>query len=167
MVPCVAAVGCRVPLPTWALVLMLLPASSLLVVVLFLPFVTGDWQMVSVTLTAMVAGFVLYPLFQAAKEHGWCEFTSLEFDFSHDTAHDTAGGRGCYTIHASGHLTYNDQDNYVDVQYDGLRRSTSSDVMAVHPADEAAVAEAAAAGGALIDAPSRPPLAPHPSGVQQ
>jgi hypothetical protein len=135
---------------------MLLPASSLLVVVLFLPFATGDWQMIAVTMTAMVAGFVLYPLLQAAKEHGWCEFTSLEFDFSHDTA----GGRGCYTIHASGHLQYNDQDNYVDVQYNGVRRSTSSDVMVVHPAEEAAVAEAADAGAALIDAPSRPQLAP-------
>lgn len=34
----------RVPLPTWACVLMLLPASLLLLVILLLPVVQGNWQ---------------------------------------------------------------------------------------------------------------------------
>lgn len=34
----------RIPLPTWACVLMLLPASVLLLVILVLPIIQGDWQ---------------------------------------------------------------------------------------------------------------------------
>ena len=34
----------RVPLPTWGCILMLLPASLLLLVILALPIIHGDWQ---------------------------------------------------------------------------------------------------------------------------
>lgn len=34
----------RIPLPTWGCVLMLLPASVLLLVILALPIIQGDWQ---------------------------------------------------------------------------------------------------------------------------
>ena len=34
----------QVPLPTWGCILMLLPASLLLLVILALPIIHGDWQ---------------------------------------------------------------------------------------------------------------------------
>ena len=34
----------RIPLPTWACALMLLPASLLLAVILIIPVIKGDWQ---------------------------------------------------------------------------------------------------------------------------
>ena len=34
----------RIPLPTWGCVIMLLPASVLLLVILALPIIQGDWQ---------------------------------------------------------------------------------------------------------------------------
>ena len=55
---------CRVPLPVWGLVLMLLPASVLLLVVLAVPFVTGDLPTVAWTLGAVLLGFVMYPALQ-------------------------------------------------------------------------------------------------------
>ena len=36
----------RVPLPNWACVLMLLPATLLLLVILVLPIITGSWQVI-------------------------------------------------------------------------------------------------------------------------
>jgi hypothetical protein len=114
----------RVPMPVWGLIAMLLPASVLLCTVLALPFITGNFQMMAATLGAVVVGFLLYPLLSMAKERGWVEFTNLEIDY----AHRTQGSGHSYTIHASGHLNYDDDNEYVDVAYDGLRRSTSSAV---------------------------------------
>lgn len=61
----------RVPLPVWGLVLMLLPASALLLVVLALPVWNRDWRTIGTTLSAVAAGVVLYPLLGMARKRGW------------------------------------------------------------------------------------------------
>eukprot|EP00882_Tetradesmus_deserticola_P016009 GHRQ01017077.1.p1 GENE.GHRQ01017077.1~~GHRQ01017077.1.p1 ORF type:complete len:485 (+),score=158.81 GHRQ01017077.1:249-1703(+) len=76
----------RVPLPTWGLVLMLLPASLLLVVILLIPLWERNYTMICTTTGAIVLGCVLYPLLNLAKERGWVAFADLEFDFAHSTA---------------------------------------------------------------------------------
>jgi len=70
----------RVPLPTWALVLMLLPASALLLTVLALPLINLDYMNIAFTAAAAALGFILWPLLQMARERGWCEFHPLHFD---------------------------------------------------------------------------------------
>lgn len=70
----------RVPLPTWGVVVMLLPATVLLMVVLAIPFVTLDVRTCSWTLGAMALGFVMYPALQYAKHKGWMEFEHMHFD---------------------------------------------------------------------------------------
>jgi hypothetical protein len=54
----------RVPLPTWGLVLMLLPASALLLVVLAMPFANRNWETCGWTLGAIALGFVMHPSLQ-------------------------------------------------------------------------------------------------------
>ena len=61
----------RVPMPVWGLVLMLLPASALLLTVLALPVWQRDWRTIGATLGAVVAGLILYPLLQVARKRGW------------------------------------------------------------------------------------------------
>lgn len=73
----------KIPLPAWGVALMLTPATVLLVVLLVLPVVAGNWVMVGWTVGALVAGFVLYPLLQMARERRWCEFADLQFDSQH------------------------------------------------------------------------------------
>ena len=80
--------------------------------------------MMGATLGAVVIGFLLYPLLSMAKERGWVDFTNLEIDYEHRMQ----GDGHAYTIHASGHLNYDDDNEYLDVAYDGMRRSTSSAV---------------------------------------
>ncbi|GFR49932.1 hypothetical protein Agub_g12036, partial [Astrephomene gubernaculifera] len=70
----------RVPLPVWGLILMLLPASLLLLVVLALPFINRDLPTVAWTLGAVALGFVMYPALQFAKARGWMEFEEMHFD---------------------------------------------------------------------------------------
>jgi len=70
----------RVPLPTWGCVAMLLPASLLLLYVLAMPFLALDVPTMAATSGAVVLGLVLYPLLQAARTRGWCEFSDLHFD---------------------------------------------------------------------------------------
>jgi len=65
-------------LPTWGLVAMLLPAGTLLLVLLSLPLVLHNWLMLAATTGAMVAGFGLYALLGMAKERGWCEFADVQ-----------------------------------------------------------------------------------------
>ncbi|KAJ9529358.1 hypothetical protein QJQ45_013786 [Haematococcus lacustris] len=73
----------RVPLPTWGCILMLLPASLLLMFVLVLPFANRSWTTVGATVGAIVLGIVLYPLLQVARRRGWCEFSDFHFDADH------------------------------------------------------------------------------------
>lgn len=61
----------RVPLPVWGLVLMLLPASVLLLTVLALPVLARDWRTIGATLGAVAAGLILYPLLQLARRRRW------------------------------------------------------------------------------------------------
>eukprot|EP00873_Tetraselmis_striata_P018488 jgi/Tetstr1/438752/TSEL_027261.t1 len=68
----------RVPLPTWGLVLMLLPATALLLWVVAAPFVNGNIATICFTLGSVAAGCMLYPLFGAARTRGWCAFHDLE-----------------------------------------------------------------------------------------
>lgn len=106
----------RIPLPTWGVILMLLPASTLLLVVLFLPFINGNWVVVGCTLAAMVGGTVLYYLLHLAKDRGWCRFAGLHFDFEHPLLQ----GDGAYRITANGSLTYDLEGHGLG---DGRRRS--------------------------------------------
>ncbi|GAX81476.1 hypothetical protein CEUSTIGMA_g8905.t1 [Chlamydomonas eustigma] len=70
----------RIPLPTWALCIMLLPATALLVTVIALPFLKLDYTTMLWTVGAGLSGFILWPLLQVAKRRGWCEFEEMEFD---------------------------------------------------------------------------------------
>jgi amino acid transporter len=72
----------RVPLPTWGLVLMLLPATVLLLYVVVAPFVNGNIATICFTLGSVAAGCVLYPLFGVARRRGWCAFHDLECHIS-------------------------------------------------------------------------------------
>ena len=67
----------RIPLPNWAVTLMLLPADGLLLTILFMPIVRGDWQMIAWTVGCMILGLVLYPVLQLARKHEWFEFTGV------------------------------------------------------------------------------------------
>lgn len=62
---------------------MLAPATVLLLAILVIPLYERNYVMLGITSGAMVAGFVLYPLMQLAKERGWVHFASLEFDYEH------------------------------------------------------------------------------------
>ncbi|KAG2487400.1 hypothetical protein HYH03_013969 [Edaphochlamys debaryana] len=72
----------KVPLPVWGLVLMLLPASALLLVVLAMPFLARDWRTIAWTGGAVALGFTMYPALQLAKTRGWLEFEAggIHFD---------------------------------------------------------------------------------------
>jgi len=70
----------KVPLPFWGCVLMVLPASALLMVVLAVPFFTGDVRTCLWTAGAVILGFVVYPLLEMAREGGWMEFNERHFD---------------------------------------------------------------------------------------
>jgi hypothetical protein len=67
MPPPAPALVRRVPLPTWGLVLMLLPASALLVLILLLPIYTGNGTLLVVTLLACALGSFMHPLLQASR----------------------------------------------------------------------------------------------------
>jgi len=68
----------RVPLPTWALAVMLAPASILLLYVTLAPFVDGDVPIICFTLGAVALGCILYPLLGVARRRGWAEFHTVE-----------------------------------------------------------------------------------------
>lgn len=59
--------ACRVPLPTWGLVLMLLPASLLLLTVLALPVLQHQWVIVLYTFGVLLLGFALYAVLQLLR----------------------------------------------------------------------------------------------------
>jgi amino acid transporter len=82
----------RVPLSTWGVTLMLLPASVLLVAILALPFFERNWATLGVSFGALVVGCVLYPGLQLCKERGWLAFGDLRFEFEHHVA--AAAGAG-------------------------------------------------------------------------
>lgn len=71
----------RVPLPNWGVTLMLLPAGGLLLTILALPIVKGDWQMIGWTVGCILIGLLLYPLLQLARKKEWFEFVG-------ETPHD-------------------------------------------------------------------------------
>ncbi len=55
---------CRIPLPTWGCVLMLLPATILLLYVLVLPFIQLSWPTMLATVGAILLGSIMYPMLQ-------------------------------------------------------------------------------------------------------
>jgi hypothetical protein len=65
---------CRVPLPVWALALMLLPASILLMTVLALPFVLRQWHVVYYTTAVFFLGVSLYAALQVLRRSGAVQF---------------------------------------------------------------------------------------------
>lgn len=67
----------KVPLPTWGVVLMLLPASLLLGTLLVMPFLMGEWKVVAWTLGSLVVGCLLYPALQGLRRLGWCKFVDM------------------------------------------------------------------------------------------
>jgi hypothetical protein len=148
-----------VPLPTWGLVLMLLPATILLGAILVIPLWERNFVMIGITSAATVSGFLLYPFLQLAKERRWLKFADLEFDFEHETA----GEGNTYTITATGELnddpTYNAE--YVNVQHDGLHRVTGSSM------DLGSISFGSARGpGSFSSSMGRSPRSPlgHPGG---
>eukprot|EP00798_Chlamydomonas_sp_ICE-L_P006811 gene6811-30783_t len=70
----------KIPLPTFALVLMLTPAVFLLFVVLVLPVYTGDTTTIFFITGALLFGFILYPTLQFVAKKGWLEFEPLHFE---------------------------------------------------------------------------------------
>eukprot|EP00192_Tetraselmis_astigmatica_P024508 CAMPEP_0117685310 /NCGR_PEP_ID=MMETSP0804-20121206/21661_1 /TAXON_ID=1074897 /ORGANISM="Tetraselmis astigmatica, Strain CCMP880" /LENGTH=345 /DNA_ID=CAMNT_0005496553 /DNA_START=400 /DNA_END=1437 /DNA_ORIENTATION=+ len=68
----------KVPLPTWALALMLLPATLLLIFIVSNPFISLDLPIICFTLGSVVLGCLLYPLLGVARRRGWCEFCEVE-----------------------------------------------------------------------------------------
>ena len=58
---------CRVPLPAWALPLMLLPASALLLTVLVLPALQRQWRIGAYTLGVALLGACAYALLQLLR----------------------------------------------------------------------------------------------------
>lgn len=58
---------CRVPLPTWGLVAMLLPAAVLLLMVLVLPALQRQWRINLYTLGVILLGVFLYALLQLLR----------------------------------------------------------------------------------------------------
>ena len=60
---------------------MLLPAGGLLLTILALPIVNGDWKMITYTVICIVVGLRLYPFLQLARKHEWFEFVG-------ETPHD-------------------------------------------------------------------------------
>ncbi|GAX81477.1 hypothetical protein CEUSTIGMA_g8906.t1 [Chlamydomonas eustigma] len=70
----------RVPLPTWALTLMMLPAFALLFIIILLPVYNRNYVNVACTVGAASMGFILWPLLQVARRRGWCEFEPMHFD---------------------------------------------------------------------------------------
>ena len=71
----------KIPLPTWALCIMILPSTALLIFILVIPVFTGDWKNVVCTVGAIFVGFTLWPLMQVARRRGWCEFETLNPNF--------------------------------------------------------------------------------------
>ena len=71
----------KIPLPTWALCIMIFPATALLIFILVIPIFTGDTKNVVCTVGAIVIGFTLWPLLQVARRRGWCEFEPLHPNF--------------------------------------------------------------------------------------
>ncbi|PSC67221.1 putative polyamine transporter isoform A [Micractinium conductrix] len=64
----------RVPLPTWACALALVPACILLLGLIVVPWVVGDLSVIIFTIVVVVVGAVLHPLLQAARHRGWLGF---------------------------------------------------------------------------------------------
>lgn len=71
----------KIPLPTWALCIMILPSTALLIFILVIPVFTGDIKNVVCTVGAIFVGFTLWPLMQLARRRGWCEFETLNPNF--------------------------------------------------------------------------------------
>ena len=59
--------SCRVPLPVWGLIIMLLPASALLLTVLVLPALQHQWRINLYTLGVVLLGVFLYALLQLLR----------------------------------------------------------------------------------------------------
>lgn len=69
----------KIPLPTWGIIAMLVPAVVLLLSVVILPFWELNIPTISATIGAIVLGAVLYPLLQTARAKKWCEFSEVHF----------------------------------------------------------------------------------------
>jgi hypothetical protein len=67
-----------VPLPLWALVLMLVPASALLLTVFVLPFAQRQWSVVLYTAGVALLGVSLYALLQLLRRANWARFELSE-----------------------------------------------------------------------------------------
>lgn len=67
----------RVPLSTMGCVAMLTPAMLLLGLMLLLPIIQGQWEVLVFTIAAVLVGSLLYPLLQYAREQGWCQYSSM------------------------------------------------------------------------------------------
>jgi len=69
----------KIPLPTWACILMLTPATMLLLYVLLMPFYMRSWPTIIATVSAVILGVFMYPSLQYAKKHKWATFNEFHF----------------------------------------------------------------------------------------
>lgn len=64
----------RIPLPTWGCIAMLAPACVLLVGLVTMPWIVGEWSVIIFTVIVITLGAVLHPALQAARRRGWLGF---------------------------------------------------------------------------------------------
>jgi amino acid transporter len=71
----------KIPLSTGGCILMLIPAMLLLGIMLVLPVVRGQWEVLGFTVLAVLVGAGLYPFLQVVcRERGWFRFTTMTPD---------------------------------------------------------------------------------------
>eukprot|EP00890_Picochlorum_soloecismus_P000529 jgi/Picsp_1/1477/NSC_04955-R1_neutral amino acid transport protein len=67
----------KIPLSTGGCIAMLVPAFFLLTVMLLLPVIRGQVEIVFFTFLAILAGSGLYPLLQYIREKGWFKYANM------------------------------------------------------------------------------------------
>ncbi len=73
----------KVPLPTWACVLMLLPASTLLAGMIVVSVFQEDMQVISWSVGTVLVGSLLYPTLQVLLDRGYLCVGGLHMDTHH------------------------------------------------------------------------------------
>lgn len=116
----------RVPLGTVGCALMLLPAATLLLTLLALPFIERNWSMLAWTGGIVTAGIVLQLVLSVARARKWCAFVG---DAPHDFR-ELVAARG---------------------DGDGDGGAAATDLVTPSPAPEVCVEGGAFDGGLLLD----------------
>lgn len=68
----------KIPLSTVGCIIMIAPATMLLGIMLMLPVLRGQWEVLVFTCLAFLVGAALYPFLQSVcREQGWCRFVAM------------------------------------------------------------------------------------------